>query len=53
MAWEKLVKNINKFASHVRQDPETWLLTILTAGIFVYGGLLTLSKYREIYNPRK
>lgn len=53
MALEKLVRNINKFATRVRQDPETWPLTILTTGMIVYGGLLTLSKYFELDSPRK
>lgn len=45
--WLKMLRNVNEFGNHVRQDPENWPLVVVTVGTIVYGGILVMSKYYE------
>jgi uncharacterized integral membrane protein len=43
-----MIFNVNKFNDHIRKDPESWPVVVITLGTAVYGGLLIISKYFEV-----
>lgn len=47
-AWRYMIFNVNKFNDHIRKDPESWPVVVITLGTAVYGGLLIISKYFEV-----
>lgn len=45
VGWRRLLEAVNKFNDHIKADPETWPLMVITCGTIGWGVAATISKY--------